>query len=102
MRAARTADVANQALRDKYGQVTDQRQHAEADDVTRREHELVAGHAEYRYTGYVTVSATTLTELEDGCARLESTARQAHLELRRLYGQQDSAFAATLPAGRGL
>jgi hypothetical protein len=102
VRAARTAEVANQALRDKYGQVTDERSRAEADDVQRRESELVAGHADYRFSGYLTVSATSPAELEDACGQVESAARKSLLEVRRLYGEQDQAFTFTLPLGRGL
>jgi hypothetical protein len=101
-RAARTAELANAALRARMGQVTTERTRTEAADVEEREAELVAGHAAYRFSGYITVSGRTLEELEDGCGQVEQAAHRAFLELRRLYGQQDEAFTFTLPLGRGL
>jgi len=101
-RAARTAELANAALRARMGQVTTERTRTEAADVEEREAELVAGHAAYRFSGYITVSGRSLQELEDGCGQVEQAAHRAFLELRRLYGQQDEAFSFTLPLGRGL
>ena len=99
-RAARTADAANATLRHRIGQLTTERMRAEADEVDRRERELVAGHASYRFAGFVTVTATSRDALDEACGRLEHSAAAAHLELRLLYGQQDTAFAMTLPVGR--
>ena len=99
-RAARTADAANATLRQRVGQLTTERMRAEADEGERRERELVAGHAAYRYAGFVTVTALSPEQLDEACGRLEHSAAAAHLELRLLYGQQDTAFALTLPLGR--
>jgi hypothetical protein len=101
-RAARTAELANAALRARVGQVTTERTRTEAADVEEREAELVAGHAAYRFSGYVTVSGRSLEELEDACGQVEQAAHRAFLEVRRLYGQQDEAFTFTLPLARGL
>lgn len=101
-RAARTAELANAAMRARVGQVTTERTRTEAADVEEREAELVAGHAAYRFSGYVTVSGRSLDELEDACGQVEQAAHRAFLELRRLYGQQDEAFTFTLPLARGL
>lgn len=57
----------------------------------------VAGHGDYRFTGYLTVTAPTLVELGNACGEVEQAAHQSLLELRRLYGEQDAAFAAALP-----
>jgi len=99
--AAKTAELANQTMRDRVGQLTSERQRAEAAEVARREAELVAGHAEYRFTAFITVTATTPTELEDACGQVEHAAHQSYLEIRRLYGEQDQAFTFTLPLARG-
>lgn len=100
--AARTADMADEKLRQKAGFLTTARRQRQAEGVIRRESELADGHAEFRYSGYVTVSAATEEELESACAEIEQAGRQANLELRRLYGQQAEAFTWTLPLGRGL
>ena len=68
----------------------------------RREVELADGHAQYRFSGYVTVSAHNPDELEEACGRVEQAAGQCGLELRRCYGDQASTFLCTLPLGRGL
>lgn len=70
--------------------------------VVEREAELVAGHAELTYAGFVTVTASDAEELEASCADYEQAAALAGLELRPLYGRQDLAFVCSLPLGRGL
>jgi hypothetical protein len=100
--AARTADLADEKLRQKAGFLTTARRQREAEGVIRRESELADGHAEFRFSGYVTVSASSSTDLDAACAEVEQAARQSNLELRRLYGQQAEAFTWTLPLARGL
>jgi hypothetical protein len=100
--AARTADLADEQLRQKAGFLTTARRQREAEGVIRRESELADGHAEYRFSGYVTVCAAHEAELDLACAEIEQAARQSNLELRRLYGQQAEAFTWTLPLARGL
>lgn len=102
VQAARTADLADEQLRQKAGFLTTARRQREAEGVIRRESELADGHAEYRFSGYVTVSAPTDADLDVACAEIEQAARQSNLELRRLYGQQAEAFTWTLPLARGL
>jgi hypothetical protein len=100
--SARTAQAADEQLRHRAGFLTTARRRREAEGVVRRETELSDGHAAYRYIGYVTVTARTLEELEMACGEVVQAAHQCRIELRRLYGAQDAAFACTLPFGRGL
>ena len=100
--AARTADLADDELRRRAGFLATARRRRQAEGVVRREAELAEGHCDYRFSGYVTVTAAERSELDDACAEVEQAARRAHLELRRLYGQQEEAFTWTLPLGRGL
>jgi len=102
VRSARTADVADEELRSRAGFLPSARRGREADGVVQREAELAEGHAEYRYSGYVTVTAASPTELAAACIDAEQRAQASHLELRRLYGRQADAFAWTLPLARGL
>ncbi len=74
----------------------------EQESVVRREQELADGHADIRFSGYITVSAEDLDGLEVACSEIEQQAGQARLILRRLGGSQDLAFTYTLPLGRGL
>jgi hypothetical protein len=100
--AARTADLADDELRRRAGFLSTARRRRQADGVARREAELADGHGEYRFSGYVTVTAGDRTDLDTARAEVEQAARRSHLELRRLYGQQEEAFAWTLPLARGL
>ena len=91
------------ATRARVGQIEEESQRAEYGDVLRREQELVAGHGDLRFVGYVAVSADDKEELDAACAIVEQAATQAMCEVRRLSGQQAQAFAAAaLPLGRGL
>jgi hypothetical protein len=100
--AAKTADAADDELRRRAGFLATARRRRQAEGVLRREAELADGHAEYRYAGYVSVTAADPEELDRACAEVEQTAQHAHLDLRRLFGRQEDAFAWTLPVGRGL
>jgi hypothetical protein len=100
--AARTADAADEELRRRAGFLSTARRRRQMEGVQRREADLADGHADYRYSGYVTVTAADAAELDRACAELERTAHQSHLELRRLFGRQREAFTWTLPLGRGL
>jgi hypothetical protein len=100
--SARTADLADGELRRRAGFVDTARRRREAEGAEARESELAHGHGEYRFCGYVSVSAPDPVALDAACAELEQAAQQSHLELRRLWGQQRDAFTWTLPLGRGL
>jgi hypothetical protein len=102
VRAARAADTADEELRSRAGFLPSARRRREADGVIRREAELADGHADYRFSGYVTVTAADRDGLEAACAETAQAAERAHLELRRLYGRQVEAFTWTLPLARGL
>jgi uncharacterized protein YjeT (DUF2065 family) len=99
---ARTADIADGELRRRGGFLVTARQQREQEGVEHRDTELADGHAQYRFSGYVTVTADDRDALREGCAAMEQAAGQARMDLRRLYGEQDVAFACTMPLGRGL
>jgi hypothetical protein len=99
---ARTADLADGELRRRGGFLVTARHTREKEGVEDRDVELAEGHAQYRFSGYVTVTTDTREELTTACAAVEQAAGQARIELRLLYGEQDVAFACSLPLGRGL
>ncbi|HET9051931.1 MAG TPA: SCO6880 family protein, partial [Candidatus Dormibacteraeota bacterium] len=66
------------------------------------ERDLNEGHAVYRVSAYVTVTAPTSAELDAACTDVEQQARRAGLDLRLEYGTQDVAFTYTLPLCRGV
>ena len=88
--------------RARAGFLPNARRNREAEGVLRREAELADGHAEYRFAGYITVTAANRDDLEAACVQTQQAAQRAHLELCRLYGRQAEAFTWTLPLGRGL
>ena len=103
IRRNKAEHIADAAQRARIGQVEAQSTRAEVEDLERREAELVAGHGDLRFTGLITVSATSEAELEERCAALETAAAQATCEVRRLFGQQGQAhLAAALPLARGV
>lgn len=103
IRKLRTEYISDAAQRAKIGQIDDAQQTAEYRDVLRQEADMVAGHGVFRYTGLISVSADTETELEAAIAAIQQAAIQASLETRLLVGQQASAFvAAALPLCRGI
>ncbi len=99
---ARTADLADGELRRRGGFLVTARHTREKESVEDRDVELADGHAQYRFSGYVTVTTDTRDELAGACSAVEQAAGQARIELRLLYGEQDAAFACSLPLGRGL
>ncbi len=98
---ARTSARADREVRARHGFVQTARLARQTEAVLRREEELAAGHAAYRFSGYVTVSAPDLVALERACGGIEQSASLARLELRRLFGSQDDGFCCSLPVGRG-
>jgi hypothetical protein len=100
--ASRTADLADSELRRRGGFISTARHARESEVLARREAELAEGHASFRYSGYVTVSASSTEELVVACDVVQHAAGQSRLALRRLYGDQASAYTCTLPLCRGL
>ncbi|MGB9111182.1 MAG: SCO6880 family protein, partial [Acidimicrobiales bacterium] len=98
---ARTSRVADAELRRRHGFAHTARARSEDETVIRREAELAAGHAAFRFSAYVTVSAPERDALERSCRDVVHAAALSGLDLRRLYGDQATALCFTLPAGRG-
>lgn len=99
---ARTADIADEELRRRGGFLSTARRAREAELAGRREEELADGHASFRFSGFVTVTASSREALAEGCDATEQAACQCRLALRRLYGAQLDGFATTLPLAAGL
>jgi hypothetical protein len=100
IRAKHSEIIQSSWLKDKLGRVETLADGKELDDVLARESELLAGHGEVGLLGMVTVTATTLEDLDAAVTTVHAAATQAGLDLRRVYGQQLQAFtAAALPLG---
>jgi hypothetical protein len=106
---AATEAATEQEVRRRVGQRTSHRHRAREQATERRERELAQGHAEVRYSSYVTVSAPAgadqvggVDELDELVGRVTTTAGLAQLRLERMWGQQAEAFTYGLPLCRGL
>ena len=97
----RTSGAADAELRRRHGFAVTARTRHEHEATTRRETELAEGHAAFRFTGYLAVTADDEEALAVACGRLEQSALQAQLELHRMYGAQEEGYTCTLPTGRG-
>ena len=101
IRKAKVEYLTDAAQKNKIGMVADLSDAAEHADVLDREKALVAGHADLRYNGLVTVTAGSLEELRAASAEITRAAISAGCETRVLFGQQARAFtAAALPLAR--
>ena len=100
--ASRTADLADAELRRRSGFMATARHSRQSEVLARREAELADGHASFRYAGFITVSAASETELVGAVDIVHHAASQSRLVVRRLYGDQASAYTCTLPLARGL
>jgi hypothetical protein len=90
-------DINNRSTHDFRIPVELQRARA---DLDRREAELSAGFAEYRYLALIDVCAATLDELDQLTTTYIDVAAGCGLELRALDGRHDAAWACSLPIGR--
>jgi hypothetical protein len=99
---ARLADESDNELRTRMGFRTTAKRRRQQENVVLREEELADGHADVRFSGYVTVSAADEELLEEACGEVEHHASQAHLVLKSCNGEQARAFTYTLPLCRGL
>ena len=99
---ARTSFLADQQMRDKAGYLPTAFRQLEGQALAQREADLAAGHGEYRFSAYLTVSAPDLESLESTATNAVRLANRCKLRLWRLYGQQDLGFACGLPLARGL
>jgi hypothetical protein len=100
--ASRTADLADAELRRRGGFMSTARHSRESDVLVRREAELADGHASFRYSGFITVTARSDSEMDAACDVVQHATSQARLVIRRLYGDQAGAYTCTLPLARGL
>jgi hypothetical protein len=106
MRAVRRQKVdylTDAEQKSRIGQLQDYSDAQEYQDLLQRERELVAGHTDLLFAGFLAITTTSKDALDAAVADVQRAAIQAGCETRRLVGQQTQAFtAAALPLGRGL
>ena len=67
-----------------------------------REEELVAGFPELAFGGIVTISTSTMDELDQASTDITQIAAGVGVELRALHGRHGDALVACLPVARGV
>ena len=100
--SARTSAAADEELRNRAGFVPTVRRNREQDSLAEHERDLSDGHAFYRFSGFITVTAASSEELGIACSEIEEAAGRSFLDIRRLNGEQAMSFTYTLPICRGL
>jgi Putative type VII ESX secretion system translocon, EccE len=91
------------SLRRRTGRVDSPDEARELGRAETQDQARAAGHGITRFTALVSVTVTDPGELDEACAELEADAAMSRIELRRLWGAQDSGFAACcVPLGHGL
>lgn len=93
----------NEKLRAKRGVDGSAADEADWTALEKEEQELVAGHGEFRYGGYLTVSAPDEEQLDQAVAGMRNALAQAEMEAQILYCQQAEALMVNaLPLGLGM
>lgn len=93
----------NEKLRAKRGTDGSAADAADWDALEKQEEEIVAGHGEFRYGGYLTVSAADEARLDQAVAGMRNALARAGMEAQVLYCQQAEALMVNaLPVGLGM
>lgn len=101
IRKEKTEAVADATQKAKVGQIADLSDAQEYADLQARERSVVSGHTDVEFSGFVTVTASTLEGLEAARSVVTRAASQAACEVRPLYGRQLQGFVlAALPLAR--
>ncbi|MGZ0712590.1 SCO6880 family protein (plasmid) [Coraliomargarita sp. W4R53] len=93
----------NEKLRAKRGVDGSAADAADWDALERQEEEIVAGHGEFRYGAYLTVSAPDEAKLDQAIAGMRNALARAGMEPQILYCQQAEALMVNvMPLGLGM
>ena len=93
----------NESLRAKRGMDGSAADAADWDALERQEEEIVAGHGEFRYGAYLTVTAPDEERLDQAIAGMRNALARAGMEPQILYCQQAEALMVNaLPIGLGM
>jgi hypothetical protein len=93
----------NEKLRAKRGADGSAADAADWEALERQEEEIVAGHGEFRYGAYLTVTAPDEAKLDQAIAGMRNALARAGMEPQILYCQQAEALMVNaLPIGLGM
>ena len=100
--AEKTKREVSLRLRARTGQAASASEQAALHRADAQDVEHAHGSGLARFTGYLTVTVDEPDQLAEACVQAEAGAALVGIELRRMYGAQDTGFAMTLPVGLGL
>ncbi|WP_439593804.1 SCO6880 family protein [Microbacterium sp.] len=93
----------NEKLRAKRGADGSAADAADWDALEKQEQEIVAGHGEFRYGAYLTITAPDEEQLDQAIAGMRNALSRAGMEAQILYCQQAEALMVNaLPVGLGM
>jgi hypothetical protein len=93
----------NEQLRAKRGADGSAADAADWDALEKQEEEIIAGHGEFRYGGYLTITAADEANLDQAVAGMRNALARAGMEAQVLYCQQAEALMVNaLPVGLGM
>ena len=100
VRAAITTTEAAVEYRRRGGFASSAQANREQQEAKEREEQLVSGYKEHRIGCVLTVTASSLEELEEEYDHLVHSAESTGIRVRKLYLEQKQGLAASLPLGR--
>lgn len=83
-------------LRTRMGMRVSRKQQREHQDVAWRERDLVDGHAQSSFRGFLIASADTMDDLSRGASDIEAAGHRARIVIQTMHAQQAAAFVRTM------
>lgn len=83
-------------MRQKMGMRVTRRQEREHEDVDWREKDLVNGHGQASFRGFLIASAASMDDLSRGASDIETASHQVRIVVQPMHGQQAAAFVRTM------
>lgn len=83
-------------MREKLGMRVTRKQEREHEDVAWRENDLVNGHGQASFRGFLIASAASMDDLSRGGTDIENASHRARIVTQTLHGQQAAAFVRTM------
>lgn len=83
-------------LRTKMGMRVSRKQQREHQDVEWREKDLVDGHAQASFRGFLVASAESMDDLSRGASDIEAAGHRARIVVQTMHAQQAAAFVRTM------
>lgn len=83
-------------MREKLGMRVTRQHEREHEDVAQREEDLVNGHSQEAFRGFLIASAGSMDDLTRGASDIENASHRARIVTQTLHAQQAAAFVRTM------